>query len=106
MEKFQHIDAKGAKKLIEDGAVVVDIRDPKSFQTNRIAGAQALTNNNIQDFISEQDLTNPVIVCCYHGISSQSAASFLIDRGFDQVFSLDGGFEQWSLSYPEACEQG
>jgi len=35
----------------------------------------------------------PMVVCCYHGISSQGVAQFLVERGFDQVYSLEGGFE-------------
>ncbi len=32
---------------------------------------------------------------CYHGISSQGAAQYLINQGFDAVYSVDGGFEAW-----------
>ena len=40
-------------------------------------------------------MDTPVLVYCYHGISSQNAAAFLIERGFETVYSLDGGFEAW-----------
>jgi thiosulfate sulfurtransferase len=46
----------------------------------------------------------PVVVCCYHGNSSQSAAQFLVEQGFTEVYSLNGGFEQWKVSYPQHCQ--
>jgi len=42
------------------------------------------------------------VVCCYHGISSQQAAQFLISQDFTEVYSLDGGFTDWQLQYPDA----
>ena len=38
-----------------------------------------------------------IIVCCYHGNSSQSAAEFLVKSGFNDVYSLDGGYEAWRI---------
>ena len=45
--------------------------------------------------MQQTDFETPVIVCCYHGISSQQAAQFLIHQGYDEVYSLDGGYEAW-----------
>jgi thiosulfate sulfurtransferase len=42
----------------------------------------------------------PLIVSCYHGNSSQSAAAYLCSQGFTEVYSLDGGFEVWRTTYP------
>ncbi len=106
MNPFSHIPPRDALELIENGAVVVDIRDPASFQANRIQGAQSLNNDTVQTFIDNTEFDQPIIVCCYHGISSQSAASFLCERGFEKVYSLDGGFEGWLRTFPDHCQQG
>ena len=37
-------------------------------------------------------------------MSSITAAQFLIERGFDQVYSMAGGFEAWKQSFPELCD--
>lgn len=103
MDNFECIDIFHAEALIDKGAVVVDIRDPQSYQQNHIKNAIHLNNETLHDFIQSADMDNPVIVCCYHGFSSQSAASFLIQQGFDKVYSLDGGFELWQASRPEQC---
>ena len=46
----------------------------------------------------------PVLVMCYHGISSRGAAQFLIGQGFESVYSVDGGFEAWSKTFPQDIE--
>jgi thiosulfate sulfurtransferase len=51
------------------------------------------------------EFDTPVIVCCYHGISSQQAAQFLIHQGFEEVYSLDGGFEAWRKDQPFEVSQ-
>ena len=101
MEQFAHIDIHQAKQLLEQkSARLVDIRDEQSFAQARIENAHHLTNGTLQHFMNETDFEVPVIVCCYHGISSQQAAQFLIHQGFEEVYSLDGGFEAWRKEYP------
>jgi thiosulfate sulfurtransferase len=96
MDKFENITAIDVKKLIHNGPVsFADIRDFDSFNTSHIEGAKHLTNDNLQEFIQESDPDGTLIVYCFHGHSSQPAAQLLIDRGFENVYSLIGGFESW-----------
>lgn len=80
--------------------VLVDVRDALSYRTARLPGAVHLDNQSAQDFIEDTDKTRPVLVYCYHGHSSQSAAVWLSAQGFAEVYSLDGGFEYWRGRYP------
>ncbi len=105
MSDFKRIPPEQAKALREQGAVVVDIRDPESFSHGHIAGSQHLDNHSLHDFIAKADLDKPLIVACYHGNSSQSAAAYLVGQGFSEVYSLDGGFELWRATYPEDSTQ-
>ena len=63
-------------------AVAVDIRDEQSFLSGHIPGATHLSNGNLHQFVLQADYAEAVIVCCYHGISSQQAAQYLINQGF------------------------
>ena len=103
MDTYQCINIEQAEQLITDGALVADIRDPQSYTQGHISGATHLSNENLHTFINAADLDAPLIVCCYHGFSSQSAAQLFIQQGFDQVYSLDGGFEAWKASKPAQC---
>lgn len=95
---FQHLSCEQLQSWInETGRVVtlVDIRDPQSFVTGHIPGAILIDNSNVQKFIEEADHQLPLVVCCYHGNSSQSAADFFNQQGFTDCYSLDGGYEAW-----------
>lgn len=100
MSNFQRISPDAALALIDASANVVDIRDPQSFQISHITGSVRLDNDNVQQFISSTNHATPLVVCCYHGNSSQPAAAWLADMGFQEVYSLDGGFDLWQQQFP------
>jgi len=103
---FKHMSVSELQAVMADKShVVVDIRDANSFANGRIAQSIHLTNESLQDFLREADPDAPVVVCCYHGISSQQAAQFLISQDFTDVYSLDGGFTQWQTEFPNDIER-
>ena len=106
MSEFTCISPERALELRSQGAQIVDIRDPHSYASLHVAGAQRLDNQNIHDFIAAADLDAPLLVFCYHGHSSQSAAAYLAHQGFSDVYSLDGGFEGWRNQFPQDIERG
>ncbi|EPL15198.1 thiosulfate sulfurtransferase GlpE [Pseudomonas sp. CF161] len=106
MSEFKRIPPDQAQSLREQGAVVVDIRDPQTYALSHISGSQHLDNHSISEFIRGADLDAPLVVVCYHGNSSQSAAAYLVSQGFSDVYSLDGGFELWRTTYPAETAQG
>lgn len=105
MSDFKRIDPATALQLAENGAVLVDIRDPHSFVMGHVRGSQHLDNHSLASFIAAADFEVPLVVVCYHGNSSQSAAAYLAHQGFSEVYSLDGGFELWRSLYPERVER-
>ena len=105
MTEFQRIPPQQAHSLSEQGAVVVDIRDPQTFAASHITDSTHLDNHSLHDFIKAADLDKPLVVVCYHGNSSQSAAAYLVSQGFSDVYSLDGGFELWRTTFPSETSQ-
>ena len=95
---FQRISVEQARELIAQNALVVDIRDAHSFSSGAIPDAVHLSGDDVEAFIENTDQSRPLIVCCYHGNSSQGAAQFFAQRGFEQTYSLDGGYEAWEES--------
>jgi thiosulfate sulfurtransferase len=89
---------------VNQGAYLVDIRDMNSYQNNHIKNSERIDNETLPNFLREADMDKPIIVCCYHGISSIQAAGFLAQQGFDDVYSLEGGFAAYSLQHPEHCK--
>ena len=100
MDTFTRISVQKAHEIMGSGEVtIVDIRDAGSFAQGHIAQAQGVNDENIQDFLQETDKEKPLICYCYHGISSQQAASFFANQGFKKVYSIDGGWEGWKAAY-------
>ena len=106
MSDFKRIAPDQAQQLRESGAQVVDIRDPQSYAMGHISGARHIDNYSVADFIREADMDAPLVVVCYHGNSSQSAAAYFVQQGFSEVYSLDGGFELWRSVYPADTSAG
>lgn len=104
-DTFTRITPEQAQAMREQGAEIVDIRDPNSYDAGHIQGAKRLDNQNVSDFIANADLDKPLVVVCYHGHSSQGAAAYLVGQGFSEVFSMDGGFEMWNSVYPQHVER-
>lgn len=100
MEQFEAIDIEQAYQRWQQGDVLVDIRDPQSFSAGHVPGATHLSNDTLGGFVQQTDRARPVMVMCYHGISSRNAAQYLLSLGFDAVYSVDGGFEAWQRSFP------
>lgn len=96
MDKFTEISPEQAWQMLnEEDAVLVDVRDMQRFSYSRPQGAFHLTNHSYGSFQDEYDFDQPVIVSCYHGVSSQNVAQFLVEQGYERVYSLKGGFDGW-----------
>jgi len=103
---YKHISVAQTHALLDDNNVVIaDIRDPNSFAAGHIPNAEHLSNSNIGEFMLHKEYDQPIIVVCYHGISSQGAAGYLAEQGFDDVYSMDGGFSAWATQFPELVEK-
>ena len=93
---FKELDPHKAQEMVEEGSVnVIDIRDPGSYSVGHIPSAVSLNDTNVKEFIESTDKEKPLIVYCYHGISSRGAAEYLSQNGFKEVYSMTGGFEAW-----------
>ena len=98
MVAFKKIDIQSAVSHLNKGDILIlDIRDKDSFNSGHINGAINLLDDNINNFITETKKDKSILVYCYHGNSSQNAAKFLVKCGFNDVYSLDGGYEAWKV---------
>jgi len=105
MGHYARIAPDDARDMIDERDVtIVDIRDAQSFATKRITDAQHLSNETAAAFVTDTDKSLPLIVCCYHGNSSQQTGQYLAEQGFNEVYSLDGGFELWNVRFPDDVE--
>ncbi len=80
--------------------ILADVRDEGSFERGHIPSAIHLSIAALNEFCQSTALDTPILVYCYHGISSQSVAQHLVDQGFTEVYSLIGGFEVYISHHP------
>lgn len=108
--EFKRIDVQETRKLLdaspENGLQIIDIRDGQSYANGHISSALHLDNSNVQSFIANADSTKPLIVYCYHGNMSQSAAAYFGEQGFEETYSMDGGFSDWEVNFTDKVEVG
>ena len=85
---FKIITVNEANDFIkEDNITIVDIRDEDSFAQSHIPKAVHLSNNNIDEFIESSH---------HEGINSQNAAQHFCNLGYKNIYSLEGGFTEFS----------
>ena len=78
---------------------LLDVRQPWEHATASLPGSHLIP---LPDLPSHLDEVVPpegalVVVYCHHGVRSLSAAAFLESLGRQNVASLAGGIDAWSL---------
>jgi rhodanese-related sulfurtransferase len=95
--QIRELDANGVKRLIADGATVIDVREPEEFAAGHIPGAI----NVRASILSQQaprilkDPSHAVVVVCTGGNRSALAALELQGLAYTQVASLQAGLRAW-----------
>lgn len=98
---YKCLSVNEAYTLIKTKKVTLfDIRDITSHTEKNIKKSIHISNENIHDVINQADKNIPLIVYCYHGNSSKNAAEYFYNEGFNESYSMDGGFEEWRQIYP------
>ena len=117
---MQYIKADEAKTLLEnDEYVFFDIRKAADSSANSIPGALAYDMDAAKEGDAEagkatmkkatEGLDKKIILVCYSGKRyAQAATNALSAIGYDmsKVFTLEGGFTNWSETLPELTTAG
>ncbi len=85
-------------KLINNDAVVIDIRSADSYGRGHIVNARNIPTDELQAKIAslEQFKSKPIVAVCDSGVSSTRAVNALRQAGFESVYGLKGGMAGWS----------
>ncbi|HZU20030.1 MAG TPA: molybdopterin-synthase adenylyltransferase MoeB [Gaiellaceae bacterium] len=92
---IREVDARGARELGD--AAWVDVREADEWQEGHIPGAVHVPRGNLESRIETTvpDKSAPVVLYCASGNRSAFAAQTLQQLGYDDVYSLTGGFTDW-----------
>ena len=99
MAESLEISAGEVKHRLESGVPFnfVDVREPEEFAIARIEGARLIPMRSVPAALAELDDDRPVIIFCHHGVRSLHVANWLREHGIEQVWSMAGGIDVWSL---------
>jgi len=75
---------------------LIDVREPFEYEIARIDGAKLIPLGEIADRTDELQREQPIVVHCHSGKRSAQAVRLLQQRGFSNVYNLEGGIDAWS----------
>ncbi len=78
------------KQLMQQGAIIVDVRTKAEYQGGHIKGSLNIPLNNLSNHYSKLDKKKPVITCCASGIRSSQGKNILQANGFSEVYNGGG----------------
>ena len=105
--KIKTIDVHELKNKMEQNPdlCLIDVREQEEWQTVRIPKAIHIPKDSITAGIAAEapNKEQPIYLHCKGGVRSLYAAQCLMDIGYQEVYSVDGGIMEWAMfGYPVA----
>lgn len=103
-ERARGVGAVGAQdvvRLMNQGAVVLDVRSAEDYAAGHIRGARSVPATQLANGADslKRYKDKPVIVYCEQGVSAAGAMRALAEQGFGQVVNLRGGLRAWRAEH-------
>ena len=93
-----------AVQLINQNAVIFDLRNQTEFEKKRLIDSQ---NTTAEDILNKAgSIKKPVLLVCDTGGASKKSSLDLRQKNIEQVFYIKGGIIEWErASLPTTSEQ-
>lgn len=91
--KYETIDTNKALELIDNGAIILDVRTVDEFNREHIPNAINIPLDQIDTVGFDKNST--IIVYCQSGMRSKEATEKMADMGYTSLYNLDGGLLNW-----------
>ena len=88
------LDPREAKELVEQGAMMIDVRELSEWNHGHAPGALHLPMSIISEHLHKVPKDEDVVVCCRSGSRSSAVVSFLSNNGY-KVLNMRGGMAAW-----------
>jgi rhodanese-related sulfurtransferase len=86
----KEVSREEARKLLDEGAQLVDVRADHEWEVGRIPGAVHVPLPELPQRTAELDRDRPVVVYCRGGNRSSMATAALADAGYDAAKLTEG----------------
>jgi rhodanese-related sulfurtransferase len=98
MLDFEVSPTDAASLLREKKARFIDVREPWEVATAHIEGADSIPMGDVPSRAHQElDPDERLVVFCHAGVRSMNVTVWLRNQGFEQVQSLRGGIDAWSV---------
>ena len=97
-EPFTRIDVKEADEMMNDGAAVIDVREPHEYSAGHVPGAKLIPVNTVYAKREELPRDKDLIFVCAVGQRSALACEMAAAAGLTRLFNLEGGTDAWIKS--------
>lgn len=95
------VSVSEAAELFSAGSFLVDVREQSEWDAGHIEGAVLIPLGQLATRMSEIPSDKTVLVICRSGNRSAQARDQLLEAGYAQVTSIDGGMNAWiQAGYP------
>ena len=88
------IDCDEARRLVTEGAQLIDVRTPQEFSRGSLPGATNVPLQGIHHAQQQLHQDKPIVVFCASGKRSAQAQSALKSMGFSRIHNL-GSFKKY-----------
>src|SRR5262249_51249482 len=86
------------QRMNKGGATLVDVREPDEYSILHAEGAISIPLSVLEERYQEIPREGDLLLICHIGERSLLAAAFLRRLGWDQIFNVEGGTDQWEAS--------
>ncbi len=94
MTRMGKLRPEVAKRLVESGAQLIDVRSPSEFSSGHLPKAKNIPVGDIDRRASELSKDQDVILYCASGMRSATAMRTLKRLGFTRIHDL-GSMSRW-----------
>lgn len=88
------IDVDELARLLEQGARLIDVREPNEYEQARVPGAELVPLDTVPDRLERFAADGPTYVICRSGARSMRACEFVSQHG-REVVNVAGGTLAW-----------
>jgi rhodanese-related sulfurtransferase len=96
--KFKSLEPPEFREAMKDSPnhLLIDVREFFEYKKSRIKGAVNIpSSGNLEFSVDTIDRSKGLFLYCTSGFRSKRVAKYFVEKGFSDVYSLDGGITGW-----------
>jgi len=101
------ITVEDAHEMMEanpEEIILLDVRTKKEYEAEHIdmprVELKNIPKDELENRVDELDKSKKIVVYCKTGADGRIASETLVQRGFENVYNMLGGIEEWRINFP------